>query len=318
MREWHFLAKTPKPSAVSAPNSAPPSPSPGGRPSLQMQRWRLVGQLSRMLDKPMTALAFVWLGLLIIDFTHGLSGYLLVLNNVIWGLFGFHFLLEFSLAPRKREYLRRNWLTAVALVLPALRVIRVLRVFRVLRAARAVKSVSLLRLLTSLNRGMNATRRAMGRRGVGFVVATTVIVTFAGAAGMYAFENGASLRQAGFDREASEGKGLVTYAEALWWTAMMMTTMGSEYWPKTTEGRVLGFLLAVYAFAIFGYITATIASLFIGQDRSAEAAKTTSGSPGAMINEIAGLRDEIHSLREELARILAGVNRDRPANETGA
>jgi voltage-gated potassium channel len=265
----------------------------------------------------MTALAFVWLGLVIIDFTHGLSGYLLVLNNVIWGLFGLHFLLEFSLAPQKGEYLRRNWLTAIALVLPALRVIRVLRVFRVLRAARAVKSVSLLRLLTSLNRGMNATRRAMGRRGFGFVVAMTVIVTFAGAAGMYSFENAAALRESGFEREASEGKGLVTYSEALWWTAMMMTTMGSEYWPKTTEGRVLGFLLAVYAFAIFGYITATIASLFIGQDRSQEAAKSTAPPPGALQNEIAGLRAEIRGLREELARLLA-VGGNQPAKESGS
>ena len=46
----------------------------------------------------------------------------------------------------------------------------------------------------------------------------------------------------------------------------MITTMGTDYWPRTNEGRLLCFMRALYAFAIFGYITATIASIFIGQD----------------------------------------------------
>jgi len=35
--------------------------------------------------------------------------------------------------------------------------------------------------------------------------------------------------------------------EALWWTAMIMTTMGSQYWPQTIEGRMLCVFLALYA-----------------------------------------------------------------------
>lgn len=60
---------------------------------------------------------------------------------------------------------------------------------------------------------------------------------------------------------------------------MVMTTMGSEYWPKAPAGRVLCWLLAVYAFAIFGYITATIASNFVGRDRQAKGRKRPSGRP---------------------------------------
>lgn len=33
---------------------------------------------------------------------------------------------------------------------------------------------------------------------------------------------------------------------------MLLTTMGSEYWPQTAEGRILCLLLSVYAFAVFG------------------------------------------------------------------
>jgi hypothetical protein len=78
-------------------------------------------------------------------------------------------------------------------------------------------------------------------------------VTVAGAAGMYAFE-----------KELPGGGGLADYSTALWWTAMVMTTLGSEYWPRTVEGRVLCFLLSLYAFAVWGYITASLATFFLG------------------------------------------------------
>jgi voltage-gated potassium channel len=45
-----------------------------------------------------------------------------------------------------------------------------------------------------------------------------------------------------------------------------MTTMGSGYWPESAEARVLCLLLALYAFAVFGYVTAALASFFVGRD----------------------------------------------------
>ena len=89
-------------------------------------------------------------------------------------------------------------------------------------------------------------------RGLGYVLGLTLLVTLLGAAGMAAFEP-ASEVAGGFDG----------FGHALWWTAMLMTTMGSDFWPRTPEGRVLCVLLALYAFAVFGYITASMASLFV-------------------------------------------------------
>ncbi len=260
---------------------------------LTQQRGRLVNQVAALLDTPMTVLAFVWLALLVIDLTRGLSGWLATLSNVIWVVFIAHFLLELAIAPHKWHYLKRNWLTALALFLPALRVLRVFRAFRVLRAARAVRSAGVLRLITSLNRGAGALRRALRKRGFGYVVALTAIVTFAGAAGMYSFENPQALRA-----EGAEGVGLRSYGEAVWWTAMTMTTMGADYFPKTAEGRLLGWLLAVYAFAIFGYITATIASYFIGPPEK---------KGPAAADELTALRAEVAGLRAQLGDLTASV-----------
>ena len=82
---------------------------------------------------------------------------------------------------------------------------------------------------------------------------------------------------------------------------MLMATMGSAYWPQTAEGRMLCLLLSLYGFAVFGYITASFASFFVGRDREERVA---GGDPDAV-----GLRSEVAALRAEL-RHLGG--RDPP------
>lgn len=46
---------------------------------------------------------------------------------------------------------------------------------------------------------------------------------------------------------------------------MIMTTIGSGYWPETPEGRILAFLLSIYEFSIFGYITEALENFFVGE-----------------------------------------------------
>jgi voltage-gated potassium channel len=128
---------------------------------------------------------------------------------------------------------------------------------------------------------MRALAANLQRRGFGYVIGLTLLVLFAGAAGMYAFEN-------------QSPNGLTNYGEALWWTAMVLTTMGSQYWPQTFEGRILCFFLALYAFAVFGYLTATLATFFVGRDAESNEAEL------AGAEELAALRRELSALREEI------------------
>ncbi len=102
---------------------------------------------------------------------------------------------------------------------------------------------------------MNALRASLRRRGLGYVIGLTVTIALLGAGGMLAFEP-ASEVEGGFE----------SYLDALWWTGMLLATMGSEFWPKSAEGRILCFLLALYGFAVFGYITASFASFFVERD----------------------------------------------------
>jgi voltage-gated potassium channel len=268
---------------------------------LHHARWELLEHINAVTDKFMTALAFVWLGLLVIDFTRGLNPLLQTVSNAIWVLFIADFVVEFIIAPKKRTYLRQSWLTALSLLLPALRILRIFRAFRALNAARAVRTVSFVRLLTSLNRGMRATARALGRRNIGYVVAFTILVTFAGAAGIALFESPQSLYESGYTDTVETTAGLADYSEAVWWTAMLITTIGSDYWPQTVEGRILCWMLSVYALAIFGYITAALASHFIGIDRLVEQSQSSDDtrSPNEQLSAVQAKLDQLLTLQQE-------------------
>lgn len=264
---------------------APGEESPAGE---RTDRLVALSGLEEWLETPMRVLGFVWLGLLLLELTRGLSPLLTTLSTVIWVIFIADFVLRFTLAPEKLRYLRRNWLAVLSLLVPALRVFRVARAVRVFRFARATRGVRLVRVVGSLNRSMRALARTMGRRGLGYVVALTILVTLGGAAGMYALES-----------EPAHGA-FASYEGALWWTAMMMMTMGTESWPRSTEGRVLCFLLALYAFTVFGYVTASLASFFIGRDAERGDAEIAGReSLDALRAEIGELRADIRALRGE-------------------
>jgi voltage-gated potassium channel len=243
------------------------------------ERWRALRHFEHWLERPMVFLGFVWLGLLVVEFTRGIGPILGAITTFIWIVFVVEFVVRLLLAPARWTFLRRNVVTLVALVLPAFRVLRLVRVVRVARLARVTRSLRLVRVVTTLNRGMATLGRVMRRRGFGYVVILTLLVAFGGGAGMLAFER---------------DEGLPDYGSALWWTAMMLTTMGSEYWPRTVEGRALTLLLALYAFTVFGYVTATLATLFVEQDR-VRAEGTPAGARG-----VEQLRAEILALRTEL------------------
>lgn len=66
------------------------------QPTLERERWELLQQLQVSLEGPMTALGFVWLGLLILDLTVGLAPPLQLASNGIWALFVVDFVLSWS------------------------------------------------------------------------------------------------------------------------------------------------------------------------------------------------------------------------------
>ena len=249
-------------------------------------RWKLLEDLDEWLTVPMALLSLAWLAIVVWELVSGASALLETAGTVIWIIFIAEFLLRLALAPAKLPFLRSNWLTILALLVPALRLFRALTF---LRAARALRGLRLVRIVGTANRSMNALRATLQRRGFVYVAGLTILVISLGAAGMLSFENA---------REVDGG--FASYGHALWWTGMLVASIGTDFWPGSTEGRVLAMLLAIYGLAMFGYITATFASFFVGRD-----AEEQSG-PIAGSADIEQLLCEVRALRSELAARNAG------------
>ncbi len=171
---------------------------------------------------------------------------------VIWAIFIFDFLIKLILAPKKRPFLAKNIITMLSLIIPVFRVFRIFVGLRFLRTLGFIRSVRVVRIVGSFNRAMRILSNTLERRAFGYVILLTLVVCFVGSAAMYAFEK--------------ESQGFKTYGEALWWTAMLLTSVASEFWPKTPEGRAICFILSLYSLGVLGYLTAVLASFFIDQD----------------------------------------------------
>jgi voltage-gated potassium channel len=213
-------------------------------------------EIDQLAEISLTSLAFVFLGLLVAEYAFALTPeqarWVELAGWVIWLAFALDFIVRFALADAKVAYVRRNWLTVLALVLPAF------RVFRAARAVRAVRSLRLARLVTGTNRGANALRRVVGFAGAGYVFVLTVVVWVLGSAGIIYLERG------------QPGATIGTFPQALWWTATSLIQQGSEQNPVTAEGRVLAVLIMIFALAISGYITAVLAAYLLGRRQENE------------------------------------------------
>ena len=254
----------------------------------EQERESFQERVSAWLDIPLSVLALVMLALIIIEFTVDLDGaastWVTNAGLAIWAIFLAAFVFELSLAPSKTRFLRRNWLAAIAVVVPMFRVLRVFRALRLLRGARALRGLSLVRVSAALNRARGAIGDFVYVSRLGYVLVLTGIVTMTGTAAVYYFERGA------------EGANILTLDDALWWAATIITTVNSPLEPVTVEARAVAFVMRLFGLVVIGYLTARLAVYFIGQEASLQ----PDGSDA---------RDELRRLREEIAELRRAIER---------
>ncbi len=251
---------------------------------VRRERHQLQTRVRNWMEIPLAVLAIVMVVLLVIDLANLVSpAWEARVHNaetLIWAVFVVDFVIEFALAPSKPRYLRRNWITAISVLLPAFGVLRLVRAVQLLRG------LSLLRILAVFNRGTRALGHVARRGQLGYVAALTTIVILIGAASVYYFEQG--------DAASS----IKTIGDALWWSATVVTTINTGLEPSTLEGRIIGFLLRLFALGVTGYVTALIAAYILGFRDERGLGKED--------------RTEIRRLREELAELRAVLLSSQP------
>jgi voltage-gated potassium channel len=197
----------------------------------------------------------------------------------IWAVFLLAFVVELRLAPKKIQYLKRNWLLIVALVIPALRIFRAAQAIRVLRSAQAVRGTTVVRSYTSLYRATNVIRGFFSFSHTAFLGILAVIVWALSSGLVYYLEKG------------REGE-INSLGDALWWAASILTTIGPNLEPVTLEGRIVSIAVRLFGIAIFGYLTARLAAYFLGGQADEPVGKQT---------------DELREVRRELGAFQAEI-----------
>lgn len=100
----------------------------------------------------------------------------------------------------------------------------------------------------------------------------------------------------GFLLEAgAPGSPIEDFGDALWWSAALVTTIGSELYPVTAAGRILGFVLMIYALGVFTYFIGSVASVLVTFDASRTQKQGDKG--GVELSE-----DEVEALRSILKK----------------
>lgn len=240
------------------------------------KREELREKLDRYLDLPLALASLVVVLLIIIQLTGEVNepwrGRVELMSWGLWGLFFLEFAAKFALAPVKRRYLRNNWLDALIVLLPFL---KFLRLARVLRATRALP---IFRLLVFGGRGSGSALTLLRRRRLGQLGIISVMVILLGATVGYLLEIDAT------------GGRIDNFGDALWWSATTITTVGSEVYPVTIGGRILAFVLMIYAIGVFSYFIGAIASVLVDFDSKQKLNPETEESASLTERELATLR----------------------------
>jgi voltage-gated potassium channel len=211
--------------------------------------------LAKKLELPMLFLSFVWLCILITELAYGTNTALSDIGTAIWILFIFYFTMRLWIVANRISFLKKNWLFILAILISMLRFFPLLQPFPLVRALTATFGMQVIWIFASADQGLRSLRRALGRRGAGYALALTLVVFFAGAAGILHFEG-----------ISGDLLSIHSYPKALWWTAMQMTNIGSNYSMQTTGGRITCLGISIYAAGMFGYLTALFATFLIDRD----------------------------------------------------
>lgn len=210
-----------------------------------------------------------------------------LLSLLSWIVFAVDFAIRFALDPHKRNFMRRNWPLAVALIFPPLRIILVISA--VMRVAR----------------DRNTLTKVVGL----YAVYGVLFVVIFGALFTLMFEINAP------------GANILSFGDAVWWGFVTVTTVGyGDFTPVTVGGRVVAVFIMFTGAAAVGAVTAAVASRFIKSGTSAssdssqesqESQQSIDPHPSPAIGPTAApdeltledLRDHLRDMEEQMRRI---------------
>jgi voltage-gated potassium channel len=226
------------------------------------RREELLHRVERITELPFLVLAFAMIPLLIGPLVWDMSpqeeSTFLIIDYFIWALFAVDLGIKLFISPYRWNYLKRHWLEVLVVIVPFFRPLRILRIF--IFGSRA---------WVGMRRLVNVDFLIVYGLGL-VIIAATVVASV----------------------EGGEGASIHSFADALWWAVVTITTVGyGDMVPLTLAGRAIAFVLMIGGIAFFSGVTANLASFLIkGKDTDKKAIEQ-------LVKEIEGLRKDMSELR---------------------
>jgi voltage-gated potassium channel len=163
---------------------------------------------------------------------------IIIVNDVITGVFVVELVLRFIAEPRKSRFLRRYWIDILA-VLPLLRAFRILRLLRLFRVG------------IILSRQSRLFRNPLFKVEYVFISLAVFVTVVIGAI---------SMRVA----EGPQNPDFSTIEQAFWFSAMTLVSgepIGA--FPQTTVGRLVSLTLMMAGLTVFAILAGTVSAVMI-------------------------------------------------------
>jgi voltage-gated potassium channel len=238
-------------------------PADGDRQGLS--RFRRPGALEHFEQKtawPMMGVVLASLVLLIVPIFVSLSvlqrDALASLEWILWLVFAAEFGTRWYIAMDRSGFVRHNLIDLAVVVLPMIPALRALRLFRLVRVAVVGARV------------IDQSDSIIKRSNTKYAMMVAVLIVLLAAVMVWHVEH---------DNPQSS---IHSITDALWWAVTTVTTVGyGDKYPQSPEGKAVAIGLMILGIAIFGLVSATLASYFIESDT----------------------KDEYEDVRDQLARV---------------
>jgi voltage-gated potassium channel len=241
-----------------------------------MNSYRTEGALEsfeRRTAWPMMAVVLASLALLLlpvfVTLTPASAAALVALEWALWLVFVAEFSWRWYIAVDRATFVKHNLIDLAVVVLPIVPALRALRLIRLVRIAVVGARV------------VDQSDAIVKRSNVKYAMLIAGLIILLAAAMEWSAE-----------RTRPEAT-IHSLPDALWWAVSTITTVGyGDKYPVTPEGKVVALTLMLVGIAIFGLVTATLASLFVERDAEEEAES---------------IRADIARLEDKLDRVLQSL-----------
>jgi voltage-gated potassium channel len=206
---------------------------------------------AKAVDVPMLVITLLWLPVLIVPLVVPLHGSMAetfaTIDYIVWAFFALEYVIKFSLAPQRGQFVRTHLLDLLIIAIPF---------FRPLRMGRLVRLLRLLRVAVVMGEALRRGRSILTHNGFHFVVLAVATLVFA-CAGLVTFAE-----------RTAKGANIHDFGQGLWWAIVTVTTVGyGDRYPVTPFGQGAAVLLMLVGIGLIGVLTATVASYFV-QERT--------------------------------------------------